>query len=196
MGATVDEVVRQRPAQRITPAIGQFGLQDAGGAGAEEDADATFSVTGNRFPNALGKAIGFQAELHQPVIAAIVARQIFWQFLRVDRNHFTDPGIESDRFENTGPESAAPLTQASQRRLKAAAKAGGGGVTGNMQRGHGGPRIHQTPILTRQRHLSAAFRPRQTSAVATFDTTGKPFGGQFARDFWAFEVDLWHQLTR
>ena len=43
----VVEIVGQRAALRIAAAVGQFGLQDAGRAGAEEDADPRLAVAGN-----------------------------------------------------------------------------------------------------------------------------------------------------
>jgi hypothetical protein len=68
----VVEIVGQRAALRIAPAVGQFGLQDAGRAGAEEDADPCLAVAGNGRAHPVGEAVGFQAHLRQAVVAAVV----------------------------------------------------------------------------------------------------------------------------
>jgi len=59
---------------RIAPAIGQFGLQDTRGGGADEDTDTPGAIafTGNR--DRLSKTVLIQAQPGQPVIAAIEQR--------------------------------------------------------------------------------------------------------------------------
>jgi len=144
----VDEIVGQRAACRVAAAVGQFGLQDAGRAGAEEDADAGLAVAGHGGADAVGETVGLQRELGQPVVAAVVGGKRGRQFLVVDADDFADPGVEPDAFERAGHQAATAFAQAGERRLEPGAEAGGGGVGGKEQRGHGGPRIHQAVILT------------------------------------------------
>ena len=116
-------------------------MQDAAGAGAEEDADAAFAVTGNRRADAPGEAVGFQPQLRQAVVAAIVAGERFWQFFSVDRSNLADPGVEANRFKGAGLQPATTFAQAGQQGVKAVAEAGGGGVTGQEQR------VHDVPLV-------------------------------------------------
>lgn len=108
MGRAIDEIVGQRAALRIAPAIRQFGLQDAGGAGAEENADAGRAVTCYRRPDPVGEAVGFEPEPGQAVVAAIVAPQEIGQFFGVDRGNLADPRIQFHCLEGARCEAARP----------------------------------------------------------------------------------------
>ena len=63
--------------------VGQFCLQNAGGAGAEEDADALFAVFFDSSAHCLVKAILHQSHQREPVVAAIKVGQLHGQLHRI-----------------------------------------------------------------------------------------------------------------
>ena len=128
VGRAVDEIVGQRAGIRIAPAIGQLGLQDAGGAGAEKDADTGPAVTGGRRANFVGKTVSFEPEPRQAVVAAVITGEGVGQFFGVDRGNLADPCIQLHRLESAGSEAAPSFAQAGQQRVAAVAKTGGGGA--------------------------------------------------------------------
>ena len=77
--------------------------------------------------HAPGETVGLQPKQRQPVVAAIVAGQIFWQLLRVDRGNLADPGIQAHRLESTGCQAAAIFAQSGQQRIAPVAQTRGGG---------------------------------------------------------------------
>ena len=95
----------------MAAAIGQFGLQDAGRAGAEKDAHPLPSMAGNGLADLRGEVVGFEGHLGQAVVAAIVGGKRGGQALVVDAGHFADPGGELDRLEGARRQSAAPFAQ-------------------------------------------------------------------------------------
>lgn len=66
----------------------------------------------------------------------------------IDAGNFADPGVQFDRFESTGGEAGAPVAQCVACGVKAASEAGGSGVGGKEQRGHGSGSFRQNAILT------------------------------------------------
>jgi primase-polymerase (primpol)-like protein len=70
-GAVV-KVVRQRSVGAAA-AIGQFSLQDAGSAGAEEYADAVRTIAVARFQDRLPETVLSQAQAREAVVAAVEA---------------------------------------------------------------------------------------------------------------------------
>jgi len=149
VGGAVVEIAGQGAAIRVTAAVSQFGLQDAGGAGAEENANTGLAVTGDGVAHTPGETVGLQSKLRQPVVAAIVAGQHFWQFLRVDRSNLADPGIQPHRLESTGCQAAAIFAQSGQQRIKPVAQTRACGIGGNEQWGHGRHPFDQASILDR-----------------------------------------------
>ena len=63
---------RQRAGDGVAVAVGDLGLQDARGAGAQEHADPGRAVARGGAAHAVGKTVGAQAELGQAVVAAVV----------------------------------------------------------------------------------------------------------------------------
>ncbi len=76
VGGRVFETWRQSPAMRIARAIGEFGLQNARGARADEYPHAPAAPAGRRGLHRFEEAILLQGKLGQTVVAAIELLQI------------------------------------------------------------------------------------------------------------------------
>ena len=135
VGGAIVEVVGQGAGCRVAAAIGLFGLQDAGGAGAEQNADPPPAVAGGSRADGGIEAILAQAQQGEAVVAALVLGKTGRQRRLVDAGHFTDMGRQVGyRLEGAGREPALLRTQGSQRRIQAVAKAACGGEVGKPER--------------------------------------------------------------
>jgi hypothetical protein len=121
----------------VAAPVGQFQLQHAGGAGAEDHGNPALAVATSSGTHRVGEAIRLQAEQRQPVVAALVARQRSGQFHVVDARHLADPGIQPHRLEVAMLQPAGHVLQPGARRRQPAAEAGGGSEVGKQQGSHG-----------------------------------------------------------
>ena len=99
----------QRAALRIALPVCEFGLKNAGGAGADKHADALSAIALRRRRDGLRKAILREAELSQPVVAAVEVAQIGTHRLVIDAFNFADPGVQRRALEAARYEPAALL---------------------------------------------------------------------------------------
>ena len=109
-----DKIGRQGAIDRVAPAVGQLGLQDARGAGAQEDADALRPVFAGGGGHGVGKAVLRQAQERQAVVAAIEGGQFRGKPHGVHAGDFTDEGRQVDRVEGARRQPAAALAQCGQ----------------------------------------------------------------------------------
>lgn len=147
MRRAIDEVVGQGAGCGVAAAVGEFGLQDAGRAGAEKDADPVLAVLGDGFSYLVAEAIGFQPHLRQAVVAAVVVGQGRRQLFIVDAGHLADPGVEFHRLKGARRQAATAGAQGVPGGVKAAAEAAGGGEGGKQQRGQGWSPDKESKIL-------------------------------------------------
>lgn len=132
--AGVNKIGRKCTAGRVQPAVSQFGLKNAGGAGADEDADALGAIfvggSGDRF----GKPVLPQAEQGQPVVAAIESGQRRGKLHPINAWDFSGKRRQVHRVEGARQQAATLLAQRRQGRLQAEAEAAGRGVMGEPER--------------------------------------------------------------
>jgi hypothetical protein len=102
-------LVLREHAARIQLRVGQLGLADAGGRGAQDQRDARGAVLLARRGHRLDEAVGLQAQPGQPVVAAVPRGQRLGQadvFQAVDA---ADPGGQRRIAEIVGAQAAARL---------------------------------------------------------------------------------------
>ena len=114
------ETRRQSAADRIALTVGEFGLQNTRGAGADEHADAPPAPARGRRLHGFEEAVLLQGKFGQTVVAAIEFLQIRRQTPCVDARDLADVGIDVDGLEIAALEAAALLEQGGQRRRRAA----------------------------------------------------------------------------
>ncbi|CCF97238.1 hypothetical protein RSK60_1940007 [Ralstonia solanacearum K60] len=123
----VVEIGGQGAGLRIAVLVGEFGLQDAGGAGAHEDADARGAMTCLRCLDMLGEAVLREADLREPVVAAFEVAQVGAHGLGVDAIHRAGPGVEIGTLEAAWRKAAALPAQGIEGGVDAASEAARGG---------------------------------------------------------------------
>src|SRR3990167_11246203 len=71
----INKIGGEGTAHRVAPTVSQFGLQNAGGAGADKYANALRAVSCAGGRHGTGKAILRQAQQREPVVTAIEVGQ-------------------------------------------------------------------------------------------------------------------------
>ncbi len=116
LGRRVMEIRRQGSALRIAPAVRQLRLEHAGGAGAEEHADAPGAVFVPRRGDGGVEAVLAQRQLGEAVVAAVVVGEIVAHRLPVQTADLADTGSEVRGLEGAGSEAGPLFAQRRQRR--------------------------------------------------------------------------------
>ena len=106
-------------------AVGKLGLQNSGGAGSQEHADAAPAPTSADALHGVEEPILQQAQLCQAVIAAVELRSSCGSRAVVDTRHFADVGVDVHGLEIANGKAAALLPQRLQGRRHAFADAAG-----------------------------------------------------------------------
>src|SRR6185437_9032176 len=147
--AAITKVRRQRAAHRVEAPEGLLGLEDAGGAGADEDADAGGAVAGGAARHRRREAVLAQGEERQAVVATLERRERRGQRRGVDAGHLADAQRER-RHRGSATKSTlangVPALIGSERLVK--------------------PRRASSSSQARSgRHCSRGQRPRRTTAT-------------------------------
>ena len=122
---------------RVAPAVSQLGLQDAGGAGAEEYANALCAILVAGGCHGLGKAVLHQPHEREPVIAAIEGAQARGKLYGIHTRDLANEGLQINRVEGARHQAATALAQCSKRLVEAATDAAGRSEMGEMERVQG-----------------------------------------------------------
>ncbi len=134
MGVLVIEAFRQTPGDGIALAIGVFGGADAGGAGADEDADPVGAVAFAGRAHRRAEPVLLQPQSRQSVVAAIERRELPRQRLLFQTGDPPDPGGQGGVLEIAGAQPAFLAAQCRQRSGNASSQGIGHGTGGNRQR--------------------------------------------------------------
>ncbi|MGT2433771.1 hypothetical protein ACU4HD_42445 [Cupriavidus basilensis] len=126
----------QRTGVGVASAVRKLGLQDAGSAGAKEHTDPVRAVAGHACANLLRKAVLFQPQLRQPVVAAVELSQRRGQRRLIHLRDFTNIRIQPDIAELAGNQPAALCAQGRQCGVEAMPQATGGCVVREKKGGH------------------------------------------------------------
>ena len=118
----------------VQPAISQLGLQNAGGAGADENAHPLRAIFFGGGGYGACKAVLHQAQQREPVVTAIKVGQLRGELHVIDTRDLTRKSGQIDRIKRARRQSAALLAQRRERRLKAATDAAGCGEVGEPER--------------------------------------------------------------
>jgi len=105
------KIRRQETGLGIAAAISQFRLQDPGSAGAHEHADALRTVTLTRGRDGTGKSVQLEAQLREPVVAAVIGSQFGTDRQRFQVRNAPDAGVKRNRLEIARRQSRSPVTQ-------------------------------------------------------------------------------------
>lgn len=130
------EIGRQRARLRIAPTVGELGLQNTSGTGTHENADPRPTVTAHRRPDLVSKAIAFQPQHGESVVAAVIVLQRRRQALGIDTSHLAHPGRQGHGLEVARLQTAALGTQTSAQCGQTGAQTGGGSEGGQQQGSH------------------------------------------------------------
>ena len=84
----INEICGKRAAHRIQPAVGEFGLKNPRGAGADEHANAPRAIFLSSDSHHLGEAILHQTRKRQSIVTAIEIGQLFREAYRVQSCNF------------------------------------------------------------------------------------------------------------
>ena len=125
VGSAVFEAGRQRTGDEVAVAVREFGLQNAGGAGSDEHADASGAPTQDGLPQGVLDVVLAQREFRQTIVAAVEARERRGQPYRVDTADLADMGIDGHGLERTDFQAAASCQQGFQRFIVAQPDAAG-----------------------------------------------------------------------
>jgi len=110
VGGAVLEGRGQRAGDEIAFAVGEFGLQDARGAGADEDTDALAAPARHRAPGGVQETILPQRQFRESIVPAVEASQFARQAHVVNPGDLADMRIDLDGLEITALQTA-PLRQ-------------------------------------------------------------------------------------
>jgi hypothetical protein len=94
MRACIIETVGKRTGSRVTLPVGKFGIQYAGSAGAEKQADAFATVTPASGSDSLGETILTQAKLGESIVAAVVSRKVVPHGFILQATYTTDISVQ------------------------------------------------------------------------------------------------------
>ena len=134
--AAVAKLRRQRTAHRVALAVGELGLEDPRGAGAEKHPDALTPVALSGALHRLGKTVLGEAEVGQAIVAALELAQPRRQRGLIDARNLAHPGVEPHRLEGARGEPRAPLAQRGERGGHTATDAARGREAGERERIH------------------------------------------------------------
>src|SRR5215470_2156340 len=102
----IAEAFRQRAALRVAAAVGELGLEDAGGARAEKQSDTLWPVARRARGHRLPEAVLTEREPREAVVAAVELGELARQRRLIDSGDLTDTGVEAHGLEAAGSESA------------------------------------------------------------------------------------------
>lgn len=125
-----------QPRRAWAPPVGELGLQDARGAGAEEDRDAVRAVLGARLGHGLAKTVLGEADLREAVVAAIEFGQRARDRLVLQARDAPDVGAQLPAVEIVGFQSARAAAQRVEHRAHAPPQGSGCSVGGYGERFH------------------------------------------------------------
>ena len=128
---------RRQPARGVAPAIGEFGFEDARGAGGEEHADAIGAMAFTRGDYRAPEAVGLEAQLREANVATVEMAQPVGDAHLIHAAHFTDTRIERDGLEGARREAGAPCPQGGHVLCAAGTEAGDKRTGGERERLHG-----------------------------------------------------------
>ena len=134
MRGAVNKIGGECTARRIAPTVSQFGLQDAGGAGADEYPNPLGPVFFAGGRDGIGKAVLRQAQLREAVVSAIKVRQGRGKPHVIDTRDFTRESGQIDRIKRAWRQPTALLAQRREGRFKAASDGAGRGEMGKPER--------------------------------------------------------------
>ena len=117
----------------VAPAVCKFGLQNARGAGTDENTHAMRGVFFDGVAHGIGELILLQSEKREPVVAAVKVRQMRGQLHVIHARDLAGVRGEIDRIKGAGRESATPLSQRGQRSVESPADTTGGGEMRQQQ---------------------------------------------------------------
>ena len=137
MRASIVERRGQRAGGGVAVPVGDLGFEDARGAGAEKDADARSTELRACHVHRVGKAVLFERELREPVIATLERGEVGAQWLGVKPRDLGDHRVELHRLEAARRERRAALRQRLRMRVDAAAEPGNSRIGKKAQ--HDGP---------------------------------------------------------
>ena len=105
----VNKIGGEGAAHRIAPTVSQFGLQNAGGAGANEYANALRAIFSGGGRYGFGKAVLHQSEQREPVVSAVKVGQVRGQLHGIDTRDFAHKSCQIDRIERARKQPATLL---------------------------------------------------------------------------------------
>ncbi len=117
-------------------AVGELGLEDARGAGAEKHPDALAPVARGSALHGLGKAVLAEAEQRQAIVAALELAQRRRERRVIDARNLAHAGVQGDRLERAPGKAGALPAQRGERGANTAADAAGGREARERERIH------------------------------------------------------------
>lgn len=121
----------------VASPVGQFGLQNAGSAGAEKHTNALCAKFFDGSMHRLGKAILHQAQQRKPIVAAIEFGQVCWNPHFIHSCHLAYNGRQIHRVKCARGKSCTTLAQCGKRLVETATDAAGRGEMGKPERVQG-----------------------------------------------------------
>ena len=103
----VAKVCRQRAGGRVAPAVGQFRLQYAGGAGAQENPDSRSAIALAQARDGLLETILTDSQLRQAIIAAFKIQEIVAQGCDLGVQDLADVGFQVNCLKRTMGQAGA-----------------------------------------------------------------------------------------
>lgn len=123
----INKIGGEGAAHGIAPTVSQFGLQDAGGAGADKHAHALSAVFVGGGCYGIGEAILHQSEQREPVVSAVKVGQVRGQLHGIDSRDFAHKSCQVNRIKRARNPPTTLLVQRSEGLLETATDAAGRG---------------------------------------------------------------------
>lgn len=123
----INEICRKRAAHRIQPAVGEFGLKNPRGAGADENPHALRTVLPGCGSHGIRKTILHQPKQGQPVVPAIKFGKIRRQLHGIQPGDFSREGCKIDSIKRARRQSRTLRSQRIKRGPQSPTDAAGRG---------------------------------------------------------------------
>ena len=103
--ALIAELLWQRARLRVAPAVGELGLEDSRGTGAEEHSDAPRPVARGTLGHLRGKSVLREGQPGEAIVAAVELGELPGQGGLIHTRNLADAGVEAHRLEAARGES-------------------------------------------------------------------------------------------
>lgn len=133
MRAPIYKIGRKCTAHGIQPAVGEFGLKNSRGAGADENPHALRAVFVGCSSDGSRKAILHQTRQGKPVVAAIKIGKMRRQFYRIQPGDFAGKSCKIDGIEGAWRKPRTLRPQCVERGSQSATQAAGRGEVGEPE---------------------------------------------------------------